>query len=152
MPKTKIKKREPNNTHTSTKLWHIYHAKDVNCPDNLFWTVSCCHHLRLNVQSPQTWASIAGPGHVDVIRATYFRGGVRPPPINFSGEVDTGRGSPQKEIKIFWIRPKTSAHPVRLRENHCLSIFKGHLSTNPILSALNLQGSKSNIYVYTSIE
>jgi hypothetical protein len=57
-----------------------------------------------------------------------------------------GRGSLQKEIEIFWIRPKTSVHPARLRENHCLSISEGHLSTNTILSVLHLQGPKSNIY------
>jgi hypothetical protein len=34
------------------------------------------------------------------------------PLTSFSGEVDTGRGNcPTKKIEIFWIRPKTTAHP-----------------------------------------
>ena len=34
------------------------------------------------------------------------------------------------------------------KKNHCLTILEGHFSTNPILSAIYLQGSKSNIYVH----
>ena len=33
------------------------------------------------------------------------------------------------------------------KKKHCLCIFEGHLTTNPILSVFHLQGLKSNIYI-----
>ena len=38
--------------------------------------------------------------------------------------------------------------PAQFWKNHCHCILEGHLSTNPMLSALHLQGPKSNIYVH----
>ena len=39
-------------------------------------------------------------------------------------------------------------HPPDFKKHHCPFILEGHLSTNPIWSALHLQGPKSNIYVH----
>ena len=38
--------------------------------------------------------------------------------------------------------------PARFRKNHYPCILEGHLTTNPILSALHFQGPESNIYVH----
>jgi hypothetical protein len=48
---------------------------------------------------------------------------------------------------FFWTWPKIVARPAQLRKKHCPCILEGRLTTNPILSALHLQGLKSNIYV-----
>ena len=48
----------------------------------------------------------------------------------------------------FKTPPKTSARNTQLRKNHCSCILEGHLSTNPTLGTLHLQGPKSNIYVH----
>ena len=48
----------------------------------------------------------------------------------------------------FWTQPKIVARPAQLRKKHCPCILEGRLTTNPILSALHLQGLKSNIYVH----
>ena len=70
-------------------------------------------------------------------------------PMSLSGEVDMSRGScPTKKSGFFWTRPKTSTRPTWLWKHHCPCILEGHFSTNPILSALQLQGPKSNIYVH----
>ena len=37
------------------------------------------------------------------------------------------------------------------KKKHCPCILEGHLTTNPILSALHLQGLKSNIYVHFQV-
>ena len=69
---------------------------------------------------------------------------VKPPRyelFGFRGEVDAGRGSPQKEKFCL----PTSPH---FKKNHYPCIFEGHLSKNLMLSALHLQGQKSNIYVH----
>jgi hypothetical protein len=48
----------------------------------------------------------------------------------------------------FWTQPKTHAHPVQHQKKYCPCILKGCLIKNLILSALHLQGLKSNIYVH----
>ena len=48
----------------------------------------------------------------------------------------------------IFARPKTAARPAQLRKKHCPCILEGRLITNPILSALHFQGSKSYIYVH----
>ena len=72
-----------------------------------------------------------------------------PPPhkLFWGGEEYLGRGNrPAKEPRFFIPdRKRLLAHPIS--KNHCPSILEGHLSTNPKLSALYLQGPKSNIYV-----
>ena len=59
---------------------------------------------------------------------------------SFLGEVDTG--NPQKEIEICRTWSKTSARPVRLRENHCSCIFEGHIECTSL--------PKSNLYMCIS--
>ena len=74
---------------------------------------------------------------------------VKLPLTNFVGESDLGRANrPVQKIKIFWARQKNVACPSDFEKIHCPCILEGHLLTNPILSALHLQGPKSNIYVH----
>jgi hypothetical protein len=42
--------------------------------------------------------------------------------------------------------------PTQLQKNYCPCILEGHLSTNPILSAIHIQGLESKIYVFTFIK
>ena len=57
-------------------------------------------------------------------------------------------------IRYIWGSRESSApardffKPARKRKKHCSCILEGRLTTNPILSALHLQGLKSNIYVH----
>ncbi len=46
---------------------------------------------------------------------------------------------------------KTDAQSAQLQKEHCPCILEGRLATNPILSALHLQGLKSNIYVHFQV-
>ena len=64
-----------------------------------------------------------------------------------------GRGSAQKQINIFWTRPKTYARPAPpdLEKPLLLLFWKGHLPINPTLSALYRQG-QGPIFMFTSIE
>jgi hypothetical protein len=68
------------------------------------------------------------------------------------GVSDPGGGSlPQNFCPrpgFFQTRPKTAARPVRKLKKNCSCILEGRLTTNPILSALHLQGLKSIIYVH----
>ena len=58
-----------------------------------------------------------------------------------------GRGQPSREISaparnFFSDPPETATRPARKRKKHCFCILEGRLTTNPILSALHLQGSQ----------
>ena len=73
-----------------------------------------------------------------------------PPKRTFQGRWIRAGATPQKEIQIFWAQPKTSTRlGFDFKKNHGPCILEGHLSTNPISSALHLQGPKSNIYVHS---
>ena len=52
--------------------------------------------------------------HVDVIRATHFKGTLNLPLRAFRGEVDMGRGSPHKRIRDFLDPTQNYARPGRL--------------------------------------
>jgi hypothetical protein len=43
------------------------------------------------------------------------------------------------------------ACPTQLQKKHCPCILEGRLTTNPILSALHLQGLKSKIYLHSHL-
>ena len=64
-------------------------------------------------------------------------------PANFPGVVDLGRGSRPERNPIFLEPTENFCSPVRLWKNYCPCILEGHLSTNPILSALHLQDPQS---------
>ena len=72
-------------------------------------------------------------------------GDVKFPPTNFSGEEYLSRGNRPLD---FMDLTKNYCPSAWLWKNHCPCIFEGHISTNPILSALHLQGPKSKIYVH----
>jgi hypothetical protein len=70
------------------------------------------------------------------------------PPTNFLGEVDSGSGScPSRKSKIYGPNQKLLAALPTLK-NPLLLHLGGHLSTNPILSALHLQDPNFNIHVH----
>ena len=67
------------------------------------------------------------------------------PPHELLAVTDPGGGNPPMK---FLNRTENCTLPLqRLWKNIALAFFSGHLITNPILSALHLQGVKSNIYV-----
>ena len=70
---------------------------------------------------------------------------VPPPQQTFWGRNIRARPVALPENQDFVDPTKNYYPPAQLRKNHCPCILEGHLSTNPILSALHLQGPKSNI-------
>ena len=64
----------------------------------------------------------------------FFRAEISPQ-RSLSREVDVGRGSPHKEIEIFWTRPKTFAPP-DFEKTIAPCILESHFSTNLIFSGL----------------
>ena len=77
---------------------------------------------------------------------------VPPPPRTYRGcQIRAGQPSckhfaPAQDF--FKYDRKLLPTPPNFEKKHCSCIFEGHLTTNPILSALHLQGFKSNIYVH----
>jgi hypothetical protein len=74
------------------------------------------------------------------------------PSLRTLGGVRSERGQPSRKIfapaqDFFEPDRKIVARPAQLRKKHCPCILEGRLTTNPILSALHLQGLKFNIYV-----
>ncbi len=65
-----------------------------------------------------------------------------------NGEVDLGMGDACPEYSNFSGPDRKLVHACPPEKNHCPCIFEGHLSTNPILSAMHLQGPKSNLYLH----
>ena len=59
------------------------------------------------------------------------------------GGVCSDLGQPSREI--YEPNQKLLRAPPNFKKIHCLCILECHLSVNPILSALHLQGLKSNI-------
>ena len=80
--------------------------------------------------------------HIDHI----INGRTLSPPLWAMEGVKSRRGQPSREV--FEPDRKLLPAPPNTRKNHCPCILEGHLATNPILSALRLQGLKSNIYVH----
>jgi hypothetical protein len=73
---------------------------------------------------------------------------IKSPYTNYRGcQIQAGATLPGS----FWTRPKTTSCPAQLRKKHCPCILEGRLITNPILSALHLQGLKPHIYIYIYI-
>ena len=78
-------------------------------------------------------------------------GDVKVPPTNFQG-VRSGQGAalPTKFLPPprFYSNLPENRCPSRLKtKKNCSCILKSRLTTNPILSALHLQGLKANIYI-----
>ena len=71
------------------------------------------------------------------------------PPFHLCGVSNPGGGS--RLPGIIFTRPKNVARPAQLQKKHCPCILEGRLTTNPILSALHLQGLISNIYVHFQV-
>jgi hypothetical protein len=75
------------------------------------------------------------------------------PPTSVWGVSDPGGAALPRNFcphpNFFQTHPKTDARPARKQKKLCSCILEGRLTTNPILSALHLQGLKSNIYIYT---
>ena len=74
-------------------------------------------------------------------------------PLQTMGGGRSGQGQPSQEIfalawEIFEPNRKLMPAPPNFEKKHCPCILEGHLTTNPILSKLHLQGLKSNIYVH----
>ncbi len=59
-----------------------------------------------------------------------------------AGAAFLGKISPNRKLLL---------DPSNFKKNHCPCILEGRLTTNPILSALHLQGLKSNIYVHFQV-
>jgi len=73
--------------------------------------------------------------------------------LTFPQEIFVGDRFGQGQLPVKIIQKNLNltenySPPVRIQKNHRLCILEGNCSTNPILSALHLQGSKSNIYVH----
>ena len=77
---------------------------------------------------------------------------VKGPPTKYSGcQIGAGAALPCNFFPhpgLFWTRLKIVARPAQLRKKQCPCILEGGLTTNSILSALHLQGLKSNIHVH----
>ena len=68
------------------------------------------------------------------------------PPMSLLGEEYLGKGKcPIKKLGYFGPVRKPLPAPPNFQKNHCPCILKGQFSTNSILSAFHLQGSKSKI-------
>jgi hypothetical protein len=75
---------------------------------------------------------------------------IKHPLYEFPGLLDPSGGNlPWKILNLT----ENWCLPARCWKKHCPFILKGRLTTNPILTALHLQSSKSNIYlsIYLSI-
>ena len=69
-------------------------------------------------------------------------------PTNFSECQNWTGATARLENQFFQTRPKTAARPPDCKKTHWSCILEGHLLKNSILSALHLQGPKSNIHVH----
>jgi hypothetical protein len=72
-----------------------------------------------------------------------------PPKTNFSREEYSGKATTCPKNQNLLDPTKNCYLPVRLRKNYRPCILEGHLSTNPILSALNTsEYMNTNLYVF----
>ena len=81
-------------------------------------------------------------------KGPFTRRTLTPPPYELFGGGRFGQGQPSERNPDFLDLTENFCPPARLWKNHCSCIFEGHLSTNPILNALHLQGSKFNIFFH----
>ena len=77
---------------------------------------------------------------------TWVRAYIKDPTTNFGGCVRSGEGKPSRSI--FHPDPNLLPAPPDFGKNIALAFLKAALTKNLILSALHLQGPKSNIYVH----
>jgi hypothetical protein len=82
----------------------------------------------------------------------FSRADTKYPPTNYGG-CQIRAGATSREISapardFFKPARKQLPAPPENEKKHCSCILEGRLTTNPILSALHLQGLKSNIYVH----
>jgi hypothetical protein len=78
----------------------------------------------------------------------YLMADIKPPPTSFSREVEIWAGAPPRKKSKFLGPDQKLRHARPTSKSHCPYNLEGHLSTNPISSALHLQGPKSDIYVH----
>jgi hypothetical protein len=106
----------------------------------------CLHSSKWKLQ--RKGLAYAGPTRGTQV----YKGRRYDPPTKYGGcQIRAGAALPQNFCPrpgFFQTRPKTAARPAQKRKKLCSCIPEGPLTTNPILSALHLQGLKSNIYVH----
>jgi hypothetical protein len=149
-----------NTRNTTMQLNNVMHSLSAVVPrhwgavNEPFVVASMLHPDCWSIKAhPRALVNLGGGGWRLVLATKEVGAGRRyDPPYEVWGVLDPGGGSPPTKFLpppgIFSKPPENNCPPHLKMKKLCSCILEGRLTTNPILSALHLQGLKSNIYVH----